>query len=270
MRLFWQVSLCCLLAGGAGTIFAQRGGGFGGGGHGGMGGGSFGGGVYKGGGGFMPGGTPGGGFGGGTFTGGAFPGGFGFHAPFGVFNLGGNINQPGHIQAVGFPFGFHDGHEFGDRFGFNNGFYGYGGYGFWPEMGYPSYLPNYAYSSYYPGYDYPYTVSGYSSYQTSPNVTVLYPTQSTVPPLSAERAHPVMKEYDQNGQEIRPGGSPLYLIAFKDHTITAATTYRVEGDTLHYTTQQNENKDASLDTVDRALSLTLNRQRQVPFDLPPQ
>jgi hypothetical protein len=78
------------------------------------------------------------------------------------------------------------------------------------------------------------------------------------------------REYDQYGQEVRPAGSPLYLIAFTDHTIRAATAYRVEGNTLHYTTPEKEEKEVPLNTVDRALSTQLNRERQVPFQLPPQ
>ncbi len=263
MRFLGQVSLCCLLA--MGTAAAQRGGGFGGGMRGGMGGGAYGGGS-----------AGGGVFNGGGVRGGVFNGGFnsgvGFRGGFNTFGLNtidtrANISHPG-FDVRGFRF-----RDFDDRFGrgLNNGFYGlglYGGYGFWPALGYPYYWPEYAYSSYYPGYDYPYPVSGYTTYQTSPNVTVIYPAQNAVPPLSAERARPVTREYDQNGLEIQPGR--LYLIAFKDHSIVAATTYRVEGNTLHYTTQQNENKDASLDTVDRPLTLQLNRERQVPFNLPPQ
>jgi hypothetical protein len=176
---------------------------------------------------------------------------------------------------------------FGFRAGFGRGFYGsrfsngfYGGYygGYWPfGLGfYSDYWPPYAYSSYYPGYGYdPYAYAGnpygYTTYQPSPNVTVVYPPDGAAArPLSSERARPVSREYDQNGQEIRPAGSPVYLIAFTDHTIRTAVSYRVDGNTLHYTTAEREEKEAPLNTVDRALSMQLNRERQVAFQLPPQ
>jgi len=258
MRFLWQVSLCCLLLGG--TAMAQRGGG-----------GGFGGGGMRGGGGYTGGGAGmrGGGFSGGGFSGGGFAGGGTFNAGFGfrggVFNTGFNGGRPGPVFRGGFR-------DFGDRFFSNGGFYGgyYGGY--WPfGLGlYADYWPPYDYSSYYPGYGYNASGYGYAAYQPSPNVTVIYPPQAPLQPLSAERARPVTREYDQYGQEVRPAGSPVYLIAFKDHTIRAATTYRVEGTTLHYTTPEKEDKEAALDTVDRTLSLQLNRERQVPFQLPPQ
>lgn len=259
MKFLWQVSLCCLLA--TGTAMAQRGGGGGFGGGGMRGGGGYGGG--SGGGAGMRGGYGGGGFvGGGTvggFRNGAFNGGFGFHG--GSFNTGFNGGRPGPFFRRDFDDGFFRG-------GFNSGYYG----GYWPfGLGfYTDYWPAYDYSSYFPGYGYNPNEYGYASYQASPNVTVIYPPQAPVQPLSAERARPVTREYDQYGQEVRPAGSPLYLIAFKDHTIRAAATYRVDGNTLHYTTAEKEDKEAALDTVDRALSLQLNRERQVPFQLPPQ
>ena len=239
MRFLWQVSLCCLLA--SGIAMAQRGGGGGmrGGGFGGGGtrGGGFGTGGMRGGGGYVGGGTVGG------YRGGAFNGGFGFRG--GAFNGG---------------FGFR-----GYR-GFYGGYYG----GYWPfGLGlYADYWP--PYDSYGAGYGYnPYPYDyGYAAYQAYPNVTVVYPPPAPVQVSSAVR--PVTREYDQYGQEVRPSGSPLYLIAFKDHTIRAATTYRVDGNTLHYATPEKEDKEAALDTVDRALTLQLNRERQVPFQLPPQ
>lgn len=270
MKVLWQVTLCCLLAGG--TAMAQRGGG---GARGGFGGG-YGGGMGVGGG--MRGGGYGGGMRGGGF-GGGFNGGFGSgRGVIGNFNTGFNRSGLG-FRGLGFRGRDFD---FDDRFGFGRGFFGGFGFGlgfgsglgYWPfGLGYDVYWPPYAYSSYYPGYGYypGYTSpdNGYATYQPSPNVTVIYPPQGT-PPLSAERARPVTREYDQNGQEIRPAGSPLYLIAFTDHTIRAAIAYRVEGNTLHYTTTERDEKEAPLNTVDRGLSMQLNRERRVPFQLPPQ
>jgi hypothetical protein len=194
------------------------------------------------------------------FRTGTFNGGFGFRG--GSFNTGFNSGPVGPIFRPGFrDFDHHAG-------GSNGGYYG----GYWPfGLGfYADSWPAYDYSSYSTGYAYNPAEYGYAAYQPSPNVTVIYPPQAPVQPLSAERARPVTREYDQNGLEVRPAGAPLYLIAFKDHSIRAATAYRVDGTTLRYTTPEKEDKETALDTVDRALSLQLNRERQVPFQLPPQ
>jgi len=240
MRFGLQVALCVALA--AGTAMAQRGGGARGGG------GGFGGGA-RGGGGVVGGGARGGG----GFVGGGFRGGGGF--------VGGGFRGGG---------------------GYRGGFYGYRGFygGYWPAY-YPywglgfgyGYGPDYYYSdpyAYYPSSSYPYN-SGYASYQTSPNVTVVYPPEQAP---AGYTARSVIREYDQYGQELRPSGgsqasrSPIYLIAFTDHTIRAVESYRVEGGTLHYVTLEHEDRQAPLDTVDRTLSQALNRERQVPFSLP--
>ena len=63
--------------------------------------------------------------------------------------------------------------------------------------------------------------------------------------------------------------NPTYLIAFTDHTIYAAVAYWLEGNTLHYVTNQNTHNQVSLDLVDRELSNRLNRERSVDFRLPP-
>jgi len=144
--------------------------------------------------------------------------------------------------------------------------YGYG-YGY----GYSPWYDDYGYSSSsYPAYSYP-------VYQPSPNVNVVYapPAQAQAPTtVYVERPNSLTREYDQYGQQSnRPmaatdSASPLYLIAFRDHTIRAAAAYWVEGDTLHYITQEHEQKQAALGTVDRDLSGQLNRERRVAFSLP--
>jgi hypothetical protein len=229
--LLLPLALTCLLSTG---VMAQRGGG----------GGARGGGGFSGGhGGFAGGGFGGGGFRGG-FSGGGFRGGFG---NFG-FNRGGFVTG---FRGVGL--------------GFYGGYYG----GYWP-----SYYPYGAYAyapSYYDSYPYDY---GYAApapaYQSSPNVTVVYPSQAQQPQY--ERVAPVTHEYDEYGQEVgrpsNPSGSPIYLMAMKDHTIQAAASYRVEGRTVHYVTLQHEAKQVSLDSIDRELSAQLNRERRVDFQLP--
>jgi hypothetical protein len=50
--------------------------------------------------------------------------------------------------------------------------------------------------------------------------------------------------------------------------IRAAAAYWVEGRTLHYVTLQHEEKQAPIESVDRDLSMRLNRERRVTFSLP--
>jgi hypothetical protein len=245
---------------------------------GGMGGGGSIGGGFRGGGGITRGGSIGGGF-----TGGGFRGGGGS-----VFRGGIGIGRSSGFRG---GYGGYGSYYGGGGFGgyYSPYFYpGYGlGYGYWP--GYA----DYGYSS-YPAYSYP-------AYQPSPNVTVVYaPPEPAAAPATVyvdrpnsesftnnsdwllaapatvyvERANPLIREYDQFGQQTnRPtpptdSGSPLYLIAFRDHSIRAAAAYWVEGGTLHYVTLEHEQKQAALGTVDRDLSGQLNRERRVAFSLP--
>ena len=240
MRMSLGIALCWLLAGSA---MAQRGGGFrsgmGGGFRGGMGGG------FRGG--------MGGGFRGGM--GGGFRGGIGggFRGNMGGFRPGFNN------RFIGNRFFFDN--------RFNRRFFGFGGAVAYPAYGFDfSYWPDYA--------DYPYYGSAstaYPAYQLSPNVTVIYPPQSqTVPaPVYVQPVEPTTRDYQpDNGNSA--DGSPLYLIALKDHVIRAAIAYWVEGKTLHYITLQHEQREVPVDMVDRNFSVQLNRERGVPFPLPAQ
>jgi hypothetical protein len=249
MKHVLRFALCCSLAAGVGM--AQRRGG------GGSTGGSRGGGGISRGGGFASSGFRGsGGFASGGFRGGV--GGF-------RGNFGGNVFRGG--------FGF-------NRFsGFRGSpFFGFGlGYGYYPWYG--DY--DYGYSP-YPAYGYPSYGAGYDS---SPNMTVVYAPPASAPaPVYMDRGNSGGREYDQYGQETnRPtsgtgyaspstgsagSASPVYLIAFRDHTIFAAMAYWAEGGTLHYVTLEHEQKQAPLNTVDRDLSGQLNRERRVAFSLP--
>ncbi len=200
--------------------------------------------------------------------------------------VGGGIGSSGFRGGV-VSNGFRGGIGFRNGFGFNRGigFRGfYGGYG-WPYYGYGfglGYGYGYGYSPYYDGYyGDPYSYypdSSYSAqaYQSSPNVTVVYPQSQPMAPAYADRATPVMREYDQYGQQLRPEGSsnesssPIYLIAMKNHNIYAAASYSVNGDTLHYVTLEHAEKQIPLDSVDRDLTLRLNRERHIAFQLPSQ
>jgi hypothetical protein len=241
-----RVGLCCLLASGA---FAQHRGGGGGG--------------FGRGGGFV-----GGGIGRGGFIGGGYRGGFGrgFYGGYGRGFYG------------GFGRGFYGRGFYGRGFGYR-GFYGgywpgfYGGY-YWPGLwGYGLWgWPDYDY-----GYAYPY-YGGYYAYPDSasygPNVTVVYPqpAEPVTPVVVTQPAQPVIHEYrqpeDYGLSSEREGRPVLYLIAFKDQVIRAATTYWVEGGTLHYLDMDHKEKQAPLSSVDQDFSARLNRERHVPFRLP--
>jgi len=131
---------------------------------------------------------------------------------------------------------------------------------------------------------------GYPVYMGQPDAppAAYAPEQPAPPPVvinqyfSSETARPIVREYvtDSDGG-VRPydaprasaapaptDETPTYLIAFKDHTIYAALAYWVEGDTLHYITNQNTHNQVSLDLIDRDLSNRFNRERGVEFHLP--
>ena len=97
--------------------------------------------------------------------------------------------------------------------------------------------------------------------------------QEPAPPVSAydppPQRNPEIHEYREpshsNAYETR-----IYLIAFKNQdVIRAAEAYWVTGTSLHYVTLQHEQKQVPLDSVDRAFTYRLNRERRVDFRLPP-
>jgi len=102
------------------------------------------------------------------------------------------------------------------------------------------------------------------------NAAVVY-SPPAQPPMVAETAHPVIHEYTQWGDNaISPEQASrpiLYLIAFRDKTIAAATTYWVENGALHYLDTGHQQKQALLSSVDRDLSAQLNSERHVPFNI---
>jgi hypothetical protein len=61
---------------------------------------------------------------------------------------------------------------------------------------------------------------------------------------------------------------PVYLIALRDHTVAAATVYWTDTWMLHYLTSQGSHVQVRLELVDRALSVRLNRERNLEFQLP--
>jgi len=277
MRTIGLLGLVCLLAGGA---MAQRGGGGHGGGGGGMhGGGGFGGGHSggMGGGGMSGGGMRGGGYGGGGFGGGGYSHG-------GGYSTGGYRGYGGYYGYGRGYYGYGRGYYgYGSRYAIGIGF-GYGGYypgygiGYWPgyyDYGYASYDPYY-YGGYY-GTGYASGYGGGSGY--APATTAVYqpqqPASTTV--VIEQPVRPMTHVYDEYGQEIQTGGgsastgstsSPIYLIAFHDQVIRVATSYHVQGNDLIYVTSQHEEKRVPLSSIDRNMTLQLNRERHVQMQLP--
>jgi hypothetical protein len=198
-------------------------------------------------------------------------GGGGSRGSAGGFSRGGGFGggvssgfRGGGIVSNGFRGGFGFNRCCGFGFGLGWPYYGYG-YGL--GLGYYGY-PDYPYSYYPDGYN------SYPAYQQSPNVTVVYPQTQPASPAYAERATPVMREYDQYGQQLRPAGSgnesssPIYLIALKNHNIFAASSYSVSGGTVHYVTLEHAEKQVPIDDIDRDMTMRLNGERHVAFQLP--
>ena len=100
----------------------------------------------------------------------------------------------------------------------------------------------------------------YPYYDSGPVVVA----QNFGPPASYPPPAQV-REYSSSSPQYK---EPIYLIAFKDHRIQAAVAYWVEGDTLYYVTREHEQKQISLDGIDRAFSEQINRDRRVEFRLP--
>jgi hypothetical protein len=89
---------------------------------------------------------------------------------------------------------------------------------------------------------------------------------SSAPPAVAQQYPRSAPQYSPSPQYQQ--GETIFLIAFKDHRITAAKAYWAEGDVLHYVTREGEHKQAPFDSIDRAFSEQLNRDRHVAFQLP--
>jgi hypothetical protein len=257
MRLGSRILLCCALV--VSGAMAR-----GGGGGGGRGGGGFGGGGFRGGG-FAGGGFRGGGFVGGGWRGGSFGGFRGGTFGFGRFGFG--FRGP-RVIVGGWPWwGWGTGWGWGSPIG-------------WGWSGWDSsyYDPSYAgYSSPYAGYADPY--GGNAGFQTSPNVTVIYPPSQGFVPVPSGSA--VIRQYDEYGQEVPPttatappsstAQAPIFLIAFNGTSVIyAAVAYWVDKGELHYVTLEHQERQAPLNTVNRSLTVQLNFERHVPFQLPAQ
>ena len=138
--------------------------------------------------------------------------------------------------------------------------FGYGGFGY---GGYPYYDPYY-YNSYYgaPYYSQPYYSQPY--YDQAPYDGTAGYAQPAQPPTVINQS--IGTQAPAAGSYYR--AADYYLIAFNDHIIQAALSFRVEGDRIFYTTREHEEKSAPLASVDRMFSEQINRDRRVEFRLP--
>jgi hypothetical protein len=202
--------------------------------------------------------------------GGGMRGGMGGGMRGGGFNTfrGGFFHQP-----VRGNFGFNN----FNRFRFNNRF-SFNRFGFFSPFAFPAFSGDVGFyggpsfgSFPYAGDSYGYQSAGYSDsgpgviiVQDSPNVYSYVQAPDYSPP-----AAPVLREYVSPPSPQGSYEQPLYLMAFQDGSIRAVLAYWVEGTGVHYITMDHEQKQATLASVDRALSERLNRERNVPFRLPP-
>ncbi len=91
------------------------------------------------------------------------------------------------------------------------------------------------------------------------------PAAATVPPVAAA---PVTAAGSAGApRDDRP---TIYLIALKDTTVRQAIGYWIEGENLAYVTPRAAINRISLDQVDRELSVQLNAERKLDFDLKPR
>jgi hypothetical protein len=136
-------------------------------------------------------------------------------------------------------------------------------------IAYPVYLPVGNYLQYTP----PQApmASSYTSTPQVPEAPVVIvnqyfrPDPAMQPEVSLTQPVPAPEERVTSDNQDK---ETIFLIAMKDHTIYAASSYWVEDGTLNYVTIQGSQNSASLDLVDRDLSRRLNKNRNVAFGLP--
>jgi len=156
----------------------------------------------------------------------------------------------------------------GTRFGSNTRFFG--GRFYYPySYYYPSFYLGLGYGGYPYSYGYdPYYYEPYSYGDPYDSGYVGYATPAPAAPPAPPQPPAVI-----NQNIGTPAGSfyrsaDFYLIAFTDHTIRAALSYTVEGDQVHYTTREHEERTAPLSDIDLRFSEQINRDRRVEFKLP--
>ncbi len=190
---------------------------------------------------------------------GGFSGGFARSGVSAGFNRGGGIVRGGGFNRAPFLGNRTFRTGFGRGFRFRSPFFRFYGYPFYGGSYY--YNDPYYYDDSYYGSQYPYSyTSGYyppepyaDSYEPAPEPPVVYGPQPTV------TVAPTV---------ARTNRTPEYLLAFNDHNIKLAVAYWTEKTNLRYVTTDHEIKTVPLASVDRDLSMRLNYERRVTFNLP--
>lgn len=215
-----------------------------------------------------------GGHGGGHAGGGGHPGGAGYSG-------GGGYSGDHH---GGGSRGYYGGHYYGGYYGGRYGYYGsryywpnvYFGFGFgYPYYGsYPFYYGSYPFYYRYPYYSYghPYYYgTGAYYYGYVPYAYNSYPGYSA-PSVSIQSnsGNPIARSQPQQLQPASSNGQKqnYYLIAFTNHVIEAATSYKMEGDQVHWITRESQQKQAPLSTVDVLFSRQVNGDRGIDLQIP--
>ena len=169
----------------------------------------------------------------------------------------GSFRGGGDFRGGDFRGGYYGGRYYGPSF-----YFGVGGY---PYYGY------YGYDPYYYGYG-PYAYGGYPAYAPPPapvqpnsDYGYRYPEQGQPAPAQPQQQPPQTQPQSTNGNDP---GQNFYLIAFTDHSIQAATAYKVEGDQIRWITREGEERGAPLSKVDIQFSEQINHDRQVDFQIP--
>jgi hypothetical protein len=103
--------------------------------------------------------------------------------------------------------------------------------------------------------------------------------QGNPPPVYSEQTAPPQDDsapaYPPTTARVAPPNDPTpgpadvsyTLLAFKDHSFFAVTDYWVENNRLTYVTNYGTNGSAALDQLDLSLTLKLNEDRGIGFEL---
>jgi len=216
-------------------------------------------------------------------SGGIYRGGYG-----GTYRGGYSTASRGGYGRGGYGHGSGYGRGYGRGWGLGFGYLGWPYYGYGYGYGWPYYGAGYYGYPYSYGYGYPYYDYGYSSDYAPADYS--YPTYSYAPaqsPVVVVNQQPPAYEpqaaardyrdeasgrgYDRDQAQAQgppPYRTPIYKIAFNDHTMVSAVAYWVKDGRLHYVTLDHEMRDVALSAVDRRFSEQVNRDLGLTFRLP--
>jgi len=164
------------------------------------------------------------------------------------------------------------GYYYGGRWYGGSGLYlGFGGYPYYGYgYGYPYY---YGYDPYAYGVD-PYGYDGAYSAAPPPQQNYGYDQgqqnypQQGYPPQQQQQPQYGPPPQTQPQSANQGAAGQFYLIAFSDHTIQAASAYKVEGDQIYWQDRDNREHHVPLSQVDVPFSQQINRDRNVDFQIP--